>query len=361
MKTNKLLVSTTPALEGWKIETYLGPVSAHIVTGTDLFTDIFASFSDFFGGRSQAYQRELARINDEAIEQLRLKASAIGANCIIGLRIDHDEISGKGKQMFMVTALGTAVRAVQSSSEKVQDARDYTVISKDDLDAHLKKKQIVQDFKGGKLMMDDKTWEYVTQNRVHEIVHGILVAAGPNYQQRYDSDKYKQFLIRTKQYLSALSPDVVKPALYNAVKKKGAVAEFAIEIISELNLFDPAAVRDLLMSEEFEVRKLALRLLAADKTYYKMEDVKSMEELLPLIETNFPVRVEWSTEKAGMLSSKTKEVWRCECGGKSEADISRCFTCGRNIYGFKESEITPAQAKSILSDKIIALKEQFGN
>jgi hypothetical protein len=31
------------------------------------------------------------------------------ANAIIGLKVDFDEISGKGKSMFMMSALGTAV------------------------------------------------------------------------------------------------------------------------------------------------------------------------------------------------------------------------------------------------------------
>lgn len=45
----------------------------------------------------------------QVVSQLEEKASILGANAIIGLHIDFDEISGKGKSMFMVTAIGTAV------------------------------------------------------------------------------------------------------------------------------------------------------------------------------------------------------------------------------------------------------------
>src|SRR4051794_36442676 len=102
MKTDRLMVTTTPNIEGWKIDAYLGMVTTHAVTGTDFVTDIIASFSDVFGGRSQTYQRELSQINTEALEQLKEEAVLLGANWIVGVRIDHNEISGKGKQMFMV-------------------------------------------------------------------------------------------------------------------------------------------------------------------------------------------------------------------------------------------------------------------
>lgn len=41
----------------------------------------------------------------------------MGANCVVGLHIDIDEISGKGSQMFMITAYCTAVRASRVSKE----------------------------------------------------------------------------------------------------------------------------------------------------------------------------------------------------------------------------------------------------
>ena len=50
-----ILVVTISSVEGLKIKQYLKPITAHIVGGTNLFSDIFASFSDFFGGRSQTY------------------------------------------------------------------------------------------------------------------------------------------------------------------------------------------------------------------------------------------------------------------------------------------------------------------
>jgi uncharacterized protein YbjQ (UPF0145 family) len=59
-----VLISTTPDLDGHEITQYLEVVSAHVVAGTGLFSDVAASFSDVFGGRSGSYQKQLRQINE---------------------------------------------------------------------------------------------------------------------------------------------------------------------------------------------------------------------------------------------------------------------------------------------------------
>jgi hypothetical protein len=49
MLNTNMLVTTTSAIEGLKIKKYLQPISAHVVAGTNLFSDIGASLSDIFG------------------------------------------------------------------------------------------------------------------------------------------------------------------------------------------------------------------------------------------------------------------------------------------------------------------------
>jgi uncharacterized protein YbjQ (UPF0145 family) len=113
--TQNILVSTTPRLQGWEIEQYHGTVSAHVVAGTNIFSDIAASWRDVFGGQSKSYKKQLEQINEAVVDELREEASQRGANALIGLQIDHDQISGQNKEMFMVTASATAVRAQMNS------------------------------------------------------------------------------------------------------------------------------------------------------------------------------------------------------------------------------------------------------
>ena len=48
--------------------------------------------------------------NRGPIKQVEREAQRLGADAIVGLKIDFGEISGKEKSMFMVSAVGTAVK-----------------------------------------------------------------------------------------------------------------------------------------------------------------------------------------------------------------------------------------------------------
>lgn len=107
---NNILVTTTDALAGYRIVEYKDVVSANIVNGSNFFADWKASITDIFGGQSGTYRRKLHKIYEEALRRLKEEAADRGANAIVGLKVDFGEVSGKDVQMFMVSAVGTAVR-----------------------------------------------------------------------------------------------------------------------------------------------------------------------------------------------------------------------------------------------------------
>lgn len=104
-----MIVTTTNSIEGYTVKRYLGVVNANVVIGTNLFSDIAASLTDVFGGRSGSYKSKLNTIYDEVMKELTEKAKSYHADAIVGLHVDFDEVSGSGKSMFMVSASGTAV------------------------------------------------------------------------------------------------------------------------------------------------------------------------------------------------------------------------------------------------------------
>lgn len=111
MKSKDVLVTTTPGFDGVIIKKYLKPITSHVVFGMNLFKDFVTGVTDLFGGNSETYEKTLESINEEVIRKLQEKAYSIGANCVVGFKIDNDEISAKGKSMLMVSAVGTAVIA----------------------------------------------------------------------------------------------------------------------------------------------------------------------------------------------------------------------------------------------------------
>ena len=105
----EVIVTTTNNIEGYIITKYLEPVTSNVVIGTGIISDLFAGISDLIGTRSNNYQDKFKEMYKTSVNQLKEEAVKIGANCILGMKTDLDEISGKGMQMFMINSIGTAV------------------------------------------------------------------------------------------------------------------------------------------------------------------------------------------------------------------------------------------------------------
>jgi uncharacterized protein YbjQ (UPF0145 family) len=103
-----MIITTTPSIEGKTIREYKGIVVGEVISGVDFVKDMAASFTNFFGGRSQSYEGELIQARESAIQEMEQRAYAMGANAIVGVDIDY-EVLGQGNNMLMVTVSGTAV------------------------------------------------------------------------------------------------------------------------------------------------------------------------------------------------------------------------------------------------------------
>lgn len=104
-----MLVITTNTVEGKKVVKYHGLVSGEAILGANIFKDFFAGIRDIVGGRSAAYEKELRKAKDIAINEMIDAAKIQGANAVIGVDLDYETIGGGGGNMLMVSASGTAV------------------------------------------------------------------------------------------------------------------------------------------------------------------------------------------------------------------------------------------------------------
>ncbi len=104
-----MLVVTTSTIEGKNIQ-YLGIVTGEAILGANIFKDFFAGIRDVVGGRSGAYEKELRKAKNIALEEMQNEASKMGANAVIAVDLDYETISiSGGGDMLMVAASGTAV------------------------------------------------------------------------------------------------------------------------------------------------------------------------------------------------------------------------------------------------------------
>ncbi|ASZ13864.1 heavy metal-binding domain-containing protein [Chitinophaga pendula] len=101
-------IVTTHSPFGWQYR-ILGMASGQSTTGTGLFSEFTASWTDLFGMQSSAYNEKIANGESLCASQLRSKAVAMGGNAIIAADIDYSEL-GAGKGMIMVCMSGTVVR-----------------------------------------------------------------------------------------------------------------------------------------------------------------------------------------------------------------------------------------------------------
>lgn len=100
-----MIVTTTPSVEGYQIADYKGIVVGEAILGANVFRDIFAGITDIIGGRSGAYEEELGKAREIALKELEDRATAKGANAVVGVDLDYEVINN----MLMVSASGTAV------------------------------------------------------------------------------------------------------------------------------------------------------------------------------------------------------------------------------------------------------------
>jgi uncharacterized protein YbjQ (UPF0145 family) len=106
-----MLIVTTPHLDGRPVQRYIGLVSGEAILGANIFRDMFAGIRDIVGGRSAAYEQELRKAKQIALDEMEAQARDLGADAVLGVDLDYESIQiGGGGGMLMVSASGTAVR-----------------------------------------------------------------------------------------------------------------------------------------------------------------------------------------------------------------------------------------------------------
>ncbi|MDF2383884.1 YbjQ family protein [Nostoc ellipsosporum NOK] len=104
-----MIQTTTNNIEGRTIEQYIGVMSAEVIIGANVLKDFMGGLRDFFGGRSNTYERVFEEARNTALNELAQKAQQAGANALVGVKLDFETV-GSGGSMMMVIASGTAVR-----------------------------------------------------------------------------------------------------------------------------------------------------------------------------------------------------------------------------------------------------------
>jgi hypothetical protein len=319
-----------------------------------------------FGGQSKSYKKQLEKINAKVVEELKEEASQRGANALVGLQIDHDQISGQNKEMFMVSASATTVRAEprpESSSTEGQEGTEEPITASE-MGVEEKAVRLHQKHQNGTLQLNDENWRFLIENQLSDFAEVIQATITDLLQSPGLAQGKKQHLKNGKDYFLSISREKAKEHLYDMITHDDrSVMSWAIGVLKEGNMLDLGRVAAMLEGAFQSEQKPALDVIArVDKPYYGPDDIERLEVLKTQIERGFEKKGEvLEVEVGGMLSSDTKKVWQIKEGARNPMHQDYCSETGLDIYGFGKTETRPEQVARVLETKIRALNRRFSN
>lgn len=348
------LFTTTQLLDGYRVKSYLDSINVNIVIGTNFFSDFAASFTDVFGGFSDTYQGKMNQMYDKAKNEMKKKAKLLGANAILGFKIDFDELSGKGKSMFMLSATGTAC-IVENLEQKEQGETSHKYVDSQQLSVLIRKEALIQKINDCSDRFieynefEDEDWNFMMEHPSLDIIEPLVRIL-------YYRDSFTgkiEALVNQLDYEEACNivyPLYSKPYVLDYLfgTSNDEVSRKYAKLIKNCRLFKPDAVKALI---EKDLEK-AVEILDCDKPFYTSEDLSVMQEICTLLE-NLPDKGQIILGKSGMFS-KEKELFVCENGHKNDKEQEFCETCGLNIKGLKFYQVVLITE---FSNKVEALKK----
>jgi uncharacterized protein YbjQ (UPF0145 family) len=104
--SNLTLITTSTSLEGYKVTQQLGLVRGITVRSRSILGNMAGGFLTIFGGKNSIYTELCEKAREEAYQLMVAHAKTIGANAIINMRYDANEVMSG---LTEVLAYGTAV------------------------------------------------------------------------------------------------------------------------------------------------------------------------------------------------------------------------------------------------------------
>jgi uncharacterized protein YbjQ (UPF0145 family) len=109
-----ILLSTMNDLPGYQVVRVYGEVFGLTVRSRNMFSTMGAGFKAMAGGELKGLSKLLSDSRNEALGRLSQEAMAHGANAVLALRFDCNEIAQTASE---IAAYGTAVYVVPDGSQ----------------------------------------------------------------------------------------------------------------------------------------------------------------------------------------------------------------------------------------------------
>ncbi len=328
-----VIITTTNTIDGYHIEKYLDVVRCNMVLNRE------SALLDLFNGVSIRYRNQLNDIYNNALQQIRLKGISLGADAIVGLQSDFEEISGKGKSVFVVSIFGTAVKLDRPVTSDADSKRvSFFRIRQQQLALQLRRQMADERF-----MPNEEDWDnisaYVLYELAPQLYHRFLVLSSELVSSSTIEEK-KLMLDRFPTFIQSMSYEEAAEVVYGDVTT---APRTMCQVVRDCRLFHPAKIVELLKPEN---KHLVISLLDTDKENYNHDDLRLMRQIEQYLDT-LPDTGHYTTGR-GNIFSKTGTVLVCERGHTSAVRLGGHCTemmdhglgiCNLNVKGLTEVEV----------------------
>jgi uncharacterized protein YbjQ (UPF0145 family) len=276
MSKQDILITTSDNFTSSEIKAQYGVVDSQIVVGANLFRDVFSSFRDIFGGETKGYKKDIDKMKKAALDSIKEQAADHGANAIISLRLDLDEVSGGGKSMFMLNAYGTAVKMDKSTVQQEGQLAKNQKITIDEIEFYKKRKSLKEEILGSndvRSILKNSIFSKITEYHLwdEEIVEFVL----DNYSQIEDHIK-EQF----QQHLKNVPPKRLESYLeLNFSEIEKLLWDDIYNALESSNWFNYEFLTQYLKDENHIKRFRALQLCNINKNHYKQSESEKTSKL----------------------------------------------------------------------------------
>lgn len=325
----EVIVTTTDSIIGCEIQQIIGPINNFLIKGTNIFSDLFASISDVVGGYSQSYQRQIQKLYDNVLDGLKEKAKINGANCILNLKIDFEEISGQNKQMFMLTANGTAaiVKYIISNSKN-----EY-YITNDDLENEISKHNFINRIRNENKYNSATLTEALDYNDNKLLLEIIKIISLFDISFYAFSENEIPDNLLIKIFKENNGDSFFKKEIIEIFYKSNIVfMKRYWKILKESNVIDYESLYNIFKETDKEKLRYLIQLLDTSKYCYSKQDVEALKILVEYIDQiDYPIEI---IKKKKTFSNTEIELWHCDCNIDNQILTETCSNCGKDKYGF---------------------------
>ena len=293
---------------------------------------------------------EISKMKLAALSEIKSEALKKGANAILCLKMDLDEISGANKSMFMISVYGSAVKLKDSVLKSSNDI-NIDELSSEEIHITKKRNQLKSILKQDNNVSDKIYLENLVEYNVWDKEISKAVLQEFNSSNDLESKEFTEKIITAipiediENYLYVHFPNI-KKQLWDSVKT----------VLINRGWFNYNFLIQHLGKQNHITRFRALQLCIISKDTYSESDALKIKSLSEFISNEFDSDIPLK-EVPSLVGNKNIKICP-NCLTQRKANNDYC-ECSANSYGLNPYSLTPDKIARDLRETARAIEDSF--